>query len=124
MPFLMLGNGQTNRHGTSFDFMGAMLELSRAQRKLMVHMIDQRNVDSNLVTHEALMAVPGVNKRVLDNHVPALIAIGLVKRIKRGLYMINPLAVLPPNGIEARAQWIAISPTSVKNETVATPVEG
>lgn len=122
MPFLMLGNGQTNRNGTSVDFLMTMLELHQAPRKLMMQMIEVRNVDSNLVTHEALMGAPGMNKRIIDNHMPALIDIGLVRRVKRGLYLINPLAVLPPNGIAAREMWNSIYPAS--EETEPTPVTG
>jgi hypothetical protein len=108
MPFLMLGNGLTNQHGTSVDLIGKMCELHTAPRKLLVRMIQQRDVHTNLVTHQALMALPDVNKRTLDNHMPALIKLDLVRRVQRGVYMINPLAVLPPNGIDARAQWLQL----------------
>jgi hypothetical protein len=126
MPFLMLGNGQTNRNGTSVDFLMTMLELHQAPRKLMLQMVEVRSVDSNLVTHEALMGTLGMNKRIIDNHMPALIDIGLVRRVKRGLYLINPLAVLPPNGIAAREMWDKLSILEQRTEETAapTPVTG
>ena len=80
--------------------------LSPAAIKLFSAMLKARVVDSNLVLREQLVK-GGVDSRSVDNHMPLLMAVDLVRRISRGVYMINPLAVMPPNGTEARAVYLA-----------------
>jgi hypothetical protein len=123
VPFTMFGNGKDNRNGASMNILELMCELTDGPRKLFTAMVACRNEDNNTVRHTSLLQA-NVPSRAIGNHLPVLIEKDMVRRVQRGLYLINPYLVLPPEGHEARAQWIAISPDSGKNETVATPVEG
>jgi hypothetical protein len=83
-------------------------------------MIQTRNTDSNIVRHAGLLQREELNARAIGNHMPALIEQGHVKRIQRGLYLINPLLVLPPDGTSAREMWDRLNTT--ENEMI-NPVE-
>ena len=104
-PFLILGNGQSNRNGTSMNTLKVLLTLSPGPQKLLLELIEARDTDTNQVLRAKLK-----DKRLVQNHLSALIEADLVRRIKSGLYMINPLAVMPPNGNAARATWINLAP--------------
>jgi hypothetical protein len=101
----MYGNGLSNRNGVGQDIVDVMCDLTTGPRKLLRAMIKIRNVDSNIVRHQGLMARDDLDARSIGNHMPALIEAGHVKRIQRGLYLINPLLVLPPDGTAAKDQW-------------------
>jgi hypothetical protein len=79
--------------------------VSRASHVLFSAMVDARAIDTNVVARDNLLNEPGMSARYVDNHLPGLIEAGLVKRMHRGCYLINPFAVMPPNGAEARAAW-------------------
>lgn len=115
-PFIILGSGLSNRNGTSMNTLKVLLKLTAGPQQLLLEMLDHRDVDTNQVLRSRLE-----NKRQIDNHLPALIEADLVRTVQRGVYMINPLAVMPPNGTAARAMWNGLSrPT----ETETTPVTG
>lgn len=105
VPFTMYGNGLSNRNGKSLDIADVMCDLTDGPRNLLRAMIKTRNVDSNQVRHQGLIARDDTTVRAIGNHMPVLIEQGYVKRIQRGLYMINPLLVLPPDGTAAKAMW-------------------
>lgn len=121
VPFTMYGNGLSNRNGVSLDIADVMCELTDGPRNLLRAMIKTRNVDSNIVRHQGLIAREDTTNRSISNHMPVLIQRDYVRRIQRGLYLINPYLVLPPDGVAARAMWKDLSrPT----ETETTPVTG
>lgn len=124
-PFLIVGNGMVNRHGKSMNTLKMLLSLSPGPAKLFLAMVEARDVDSNTV-HRTSILNEELNARHLDNHMPALVEAGLVRRMKRGMYMINPWAVMPPNGHDAREAWAGLSRAeeSSENTTATTPVTG
>lgn len=71
--------------------------------KLFDLMVRAREVGTNEVIRTNL----DVDSRFIQNHMPALIDCELVRRIKRGHYIINPDAVMPPNARAARALWLS-----------------
>ena len=73
--------------------------------KLFDVMVKEREVGTNEVNLEDLRS--RTTARYLQNHLPALIKVDLVRRIKRGHYIINPDAVMPPNTRAARIIWNA-----------------
>lgn len=114
-PFIILGNGLSNRNGTSMNTLKVLLTLSPGPQKLLLELIEARDVDTNLVGRQRLK-----DKRLVQNHLAALMEVDLIRRIKPGMYMINPLAVMPPNGNDARAKWLSIE--RQPEGTEATPV--
>lgn len=117
----MYGNGLSNRNGVSQDIADVMCELTDGPRNLLRAMIKTRNVDSNIVRHRGLIAREDTNNRTISNHMPVLIERDHVRRIQRGLYLINPHLVLPPDGVSARQMW---NDLSLLRETEPTPVTG
>lgn len=104
-PFFICGLGGTNRHGESMDLIDTLLGMPTASGKLFRAMVKARNVETNEVDRTALLEQPGIDPRYIQNHMPAVVDSGLVRRIKRGTFIINPDAVMPPNGNAARAVW-------------------
>ena len=104
-PFFICGLGGSNRHGESMDLIDTLLGMPTASGKLFRAMVKARNVDTNEVSRAALMQQPGIDPRYVQNHMPAVIESGLVRRIQRGQFIINPDAVMPPNAHGARIVW-------------------
>jgi hypothetical protein len=104
-PFFICGLGGNNRHGESMDLIDTLLGMPTASGKLFRAMLKVRNVETNEVARTALLQQPGIDPRYIQNHMPAVIESGLVRRIQRGHFIINPYAVMPPNGDNARAIW-------------------
>lgn len=116
-PFFIAGLGGNNRNGESMNLIRVLGEVSRASHQLFSAMVDVRAIDTNVVTRDSLLNTPGINARYVDNHLPDLIEAGLVKRVHRGRYLINPYAVMPPNGTDARAMWNTVNHVQTETET-------
>ena len=108
-PFFICGLGGSNRHGESMDLIDVLLGMPTASGKLFRAMVKARNVETNEVSRVALLQQPDIDPRYVQNHMPAVIESGLVKRIQRGQFIINPDAVMPPNAHAARAVWNGLS---------------
>lgn len=119
-PFFICGLGGSNRHGESMDLIDVLLGLPTASGKLFRAMLKARNVETNEVARVALLQQPGIDPRYIQNHMPAVIESGLVRRIQRGQFIINPDAVMPPNSDAARHTWNSIN--LGPEETEPTPV--
>lgn len=95
-----------------------LLSLSPGPQKLMLELLEARDIDTNQVLRSRLQ-----DKRLIQNHMAALMEVDLVRRIQKGVYMINPFAVMPPNGNAARAQW-SILWQGTEETAAPTPVRG
>jgi hypothetical protein len=108
-PFFICGLGGSNRHGESMDLIDTLLSMPTASGKLFRAMVKARNVDTNEVFRAALLQQPDIDPRYIQNHMPAVLASGLAKRIQRGQFIINPDAVMPPNAHGARTVWNSLN---------------
>ena len=106
-PFFICGLGGSNRHGESMDLIDTLLGMPTASGKLFRAMVKARNVETNEVDRAALLQQPDIDPRYIQNHMPSVIESGLVRRIWRGEFIINPDAVMPPNAHAARIVWNA-----------------
>lgn len=106
-PFFICGLGGSNRHGESMDLIDVLLGMPTASGKLFRAMVKARNVETNEVDRAALLQQPGIDPRYIQNHMPAVIESGLARRIRRGQFILNPDAVMPPNAHGARIVWNA-----------------
>ena len=104
-PFLIIGTGESNRNGKSMNTLRILTSLSPGPAKLFVALVEVRDIDTNQVTRRSLIKQGEINNRHVDNHLPALIELDLVRRIEPGLWIINPMVIMPPNGTEARTLW-------------------
>lgn len=108
-PFFICGLGGSNRHGESMDLIDTLLGMPTASGKLFRAMVKARNVDTNQVDRTALLQQPGIDPRYVQNHMPAVIESGLARRLRRGQFVLNPDAVMPPNSQAARDLWRSCS---------------
>jgi hypothetical protein len=107
-PYFMCGLGGRNRNGESMDVLDTLASLSPSSIKLFRAMVQARARGTNIVDRDDL--IDGlINARYVQNHMPALVDCDLVRRVKRGEYMINPDAVMLPNGEAAREQWLSLA---------------
>jgi hypothetical protein len=112
-PYFICGLGGSNRNGESMNVISVLASLPPSSIKLFDVMVRMREIGTNEVVSDELQLEP----RYIQNHMPALIEASLVRRLKRGHYMINPDAVMPPNARAARALWSG----SGKKGTAAPP---
>ncbi len=99
-PFLICGTGGRNRNGESMNLFKVLSTLPSASVKLFATLVEQRDVGSNEVV------LPG--SRTLENHMPKLIASGLVRRVRRSVFLINPDAVMPPKYRAVKIAWLSL----------------
>lgn len=118
-PFFIAGLGGINRHGESMELLDVLASLPPSSIKLFSLMVKERDTQTNMVDLAAIRQ--HVNARYVDNHMPALMDCNLVRRVQRGRYMINPVAIMPPDLNAARVVYRGLS--REKGEA-ATPVTG
>ncbi len=94
LPFTSVGNGMKNKLGhKSFPFIKAVLTLSKPAQKILDEMLDNKSYKEFYVEHvnktqTTKMYYQGINE---------LIEKQLILRVKQGVYMINPFAVMEGN---------------------------
>ena len=101
-PFLICGSGGANRNGESLNLIKLLSMLTPGSVKLFAAMVERRDVSTNVVV---IVGDAIFSSKYLENHMPGLIKCGLVKRIKRSTFMINPDALMPPKYRVARIEW-------------------
>jgi hypothetical protein len=119
-PFEMHGNGETSKRTglSSMDMLGTVITLRHASQQLFHQMVRFRDKDTNLTYTNSFGINPLGNRidfpfsnKFVRNHWPALEQAQLVRRVKRGCYLINPDAILPLTGYAAiKAQWDSLNP--------------
>jgi len=107
-PYNIVGNGFTNRHGTSLDVLEVCLQLNISEMKLlqffrtefttkMINRIEEPNIvipkhspKFDKYLHTALMK----NYKHMEH-------LDILRRIKRGEYILNPKLFIPSRGYTA-----------------------
>lgn len=105
-PFFICGTGSSNNYGESMDVIDTLATLPGSSIKLFNRMLKARDVDSNVVR---LVGKDVADKMWIQNHMPAVIESGLVRRVSRGVFMINPDAVMPPRYRTVKNEWEGLS---------------
>ena len=120
-PFFICGLGGNNRNGESMDVINAILNMPTASGRLFNAMIKARDVETNVVLRVSLLQQPEIDEKYISNHMAAVIREGLVRRIQRGLFIINPDAVMPPNTKDAHTMWQSLETAQNNNEHGSHP---
>ena len=103
--FTLMGNGRANRNTgiASLDVIAVMSELSKGEIAVFARFRDSiimnciaGNLNPNIVQIKDLDAWTAYEKMALSKNYAHLEYVGVMKRIARGVYMINPLLVIPP----------------------------
>ena len=112
-PWNMVGNGMENRVGISMDFIDICAELNQAELKLFKFFRDMYNNNVRHKEKETNIVVPAKSEwytpylsKALEKNYKHMEYIGIIVRVKRGVYLINPNLLLPVSGYaSASALW-------------------
>lgn len=123
-PFNMVGNGMTNRYGTSMDIIEVCLQLSLAEIKLLQFFRDcyARNImnkeeNTNVVTPAKWDKFDKYLAKALEKSYKNLEEKRVLCRIKRGIYIVNPNLFVPQqNFVLINAQWQTAIDTNIKKK--------
>ena len=112
-PWNMVGNGMSNRVGVSMDFIDICAELNQAELKLFKFFRDMYNNNVRYKENETNIVVPSRSEwytpylaKALEKNYKHMEYVGIITRVKRGVYLINPNLLIPISGYGgAMALW-------------------
>ncbi len=113
-PYCMVGNGNTNRHGTSLHLIEALCAFSKAEQFAFLKVIETLEclVDSRKkhnVCHVAMHELSSAEQQKFKSGIASLIRKGIVKRSRREYYMVNPHLILSKEYTDDMTMWNAIA---------------
>ena len=112
-PYNLVGNGLTNKHGTSLDIIDVCARLSHSEIKLLQFFRNEFNYgcirkekNPNLITPTKCDDWDDYLKVVLKKMYLHLEHVGLLIRVKRGTYLLNPYLFMFSTGYkQIQEQW-------------------
>ena len=104
-PYSIVGNGFTNRHGTSVDVLEICLQLNMAEMKLMQFFRNAFTMNS-INRDEAPNIIEPLKWEEFDKYLATALMknfkhmeyLQVIRRIKRGIYILNPKVFIPSRG--------------------------
>ena len=123
-PWNMVGNGMSNRVGVSMDFIDVCAELNQAELKLLKFFRDMYNNNVRYKENETNIVVPSKSEwytpylaKALEKNYKHMEYVGIITRVKRGVYLINPNLLIPISGYGvAMALWNKLTAKEVVDE--------
>lgn len=123
-PWNMVGNGMSNRVGVSMDFIDICAELNQAELKLFKFFRDMYNNNVRYKENETNVVVPSRSEwytpylaKALEKNYKHMEYVGIITRVKRGVYLINPNLLIPISGYgRAMALWNKLTAKEVVDE--------
>lgn len=114
-PFSMVGNGMSNRYGTSLDIIEICLQLNQSELRLLQFFRDcyassimKKDSNPNLVIPTRYEKFDKYLSKALEKNYNHLEYLGVIVRIKRGSYLINPTLFVPQQGYSnINGQWMS-----------------
>lgn len=112
-PFSMVGNGLSNRYGTSLDIIEVCLQLTLTEIKLLQFFRDcyaanimKKEFNTNLVVPARWEKFDPYLTKALEKSYKSLEEKKIISRVKRGTYIINPNLFVPQNNFTLISlQW-------------------
>ncbi len=112
-PYNIVGNGLTNRHGTSVDILEICLQLNMAEMKLLQFLRTAFTINSinkeeipNVVLPSSWDEFDKYLSTALMKNYTHLEYLQVIKRIRRGVYMVNPRILMPSKEyLRIEAMW-------------------
>ena len=103
-PWNMIGNGLSNRTGTSMDFIDICSELNQAELKLLKFLRNEYNSNIRNKAADTNIVVPAKSEdyspylsKAMEKNYKHMEYMGIVVRVKRGTYLVNPNLFIPGN---------------------------
>ena len=112
-PYNIVGNGMSNKHGSSVDVLEICLQLNISEIKLLQFFRDQFTTKliahiefPNIVIPTKIQSFDKYLATALMKNYKHMEYLQVIERIKRGIYMLNPKLFIPPRRFsEAVAKW-------------------
>lgn len=115
-PFIAVGKVMNDK---GFDFVDVMSKLSPVAHKVFWEMVKLRDENTNLVLIDSSLNTSSQNA-IISKGYRLLQEKGLLNKIGKGLYMINPYAVLPNlnrcNEVNSKWEKINVQKPNKKRE--------
>lgn len=116
-PWNMIGNGMSNRTGSSVDFIDICAELNQAELKLLKFLRDMYNDNIRNKEENSNLVVPSKDAnyspylaKALEKNYKHLAYMEVVIRVKRGTYLLNPNLFIPTSNYRAiNTTWETIT---------------
>ena len=113
-PYCMVGNGNTNRYGTSLHLIEVLCAFSKAEQFAFLKVIETLEClgDSRKkhnVCHVAMHELSSAEQQKFKSGIASLIRKGIVKRSRREYYMVNPHLILSKEYTDDMTMWNAIA---------------
>lgn len=113
VPYYKVGNGKKNIKGTSMNLIQLMADLTKPEQvmiKLLEKAYDPWDEIALNCVRLPTVSLTSTEQQYIKKAYKLLEAKGMVKRIKREFYMINPYLMLPSVGqVEANALWDSLT---------------
>lgn len=117
-PYSIVGNGKTSRtRGKSMDIVDVCSQFNIAENRLLQFFRD-RILDNNVNKELNPNVVIPTNHKDFDQYLktalkknfPHMEYMEVIRRVKRGTYMVNPALFIPTEGYTAiKAQWDSLA---------------
>lgn len=106
--YTMWGNGHTTKFGgKSVDVLDILKELGKPEMSLMQFLRDEMKINTTNKVEDINMIEPAISheftpylKSVLKKNYAHMECLGILKRMKRGKYMLNPWLFIPTKDVE------------------------
>ncbi len=121
--FSIFGNGKTTRFGgKSMDIIDIFQQLNKGEMELMRFFRDEMEDSKARDERNPNQVVPTKSENfgqylriALKKNFPHMECLGIVKRVKRGIYMLNPLLFIPAKRVEViKDIWLDIDSKECK----------
>lgn len=112
-PWNMIGNGMSNRTGSSVDFIDICAELNQAELNLLKYLRDMYNNNIRNKEENSNLVVPSKGEgyspylaKALEKNYKHLAYMEVLIRLKRGTYLLNPNLFIPTSNYRTvNALW-------------------
>ena len=109
--YTLFGNGkETKKGGKSMDILDICKDLGKPEMTLMQFLRDEMEKNKMNKVEEPNIIIPASSdgyteyvKTILKKHYAHMECLGIMKRMKRGTYMINPFLFIPTRNMESMA---------------------
>jgi hypothetical protein len=108
LPYLKVGNGKTGRYGESMNLIQEMARMTKPEQVMFALLEkgldywDERSINKVKLNMDELSST---EKQYIKRAYPLLEAKGIIIRLSRGTYQINPRLILAKDSTLAILEW-------------------
>lgn len=108
LPYLKVGNGKTGRYGESMNLIQEMAKMTKPEQVMFALLEkgldywDERSINKVKLNMDELSST---EKQYIKRAYPLLESKGIIIRVSRGVYQINPRLILAKDSTLAILEW-------------------